>query len=278
MKTIGICAYNEEKSIPKTLRSLLPQINPEDEVIVEASGSTDKTKEVVEAFLDSRIRVIEGEKRGKVGAINTILKEAKGEIIIFCDADVIVEKGALNKLLGHFQDKKVGAISGRMLSYKKENLFDKLQDLGFEGLNDQKIKENKKGNFWALNGYLVAVRKGVVDKIEEKWLLDDCVLGWKIKEAGYKVIYDPEAIVYVKAAQNLKDFIKQKLRNRIGWWQLTKVGMKLRERRNLSQLKFLFKNPYTWIYIPLDLFIWLKAYFYFKTNRMYWERVTSSKI
>jgi len=279
MKTIGICAYNEEKSIKKTLKSILPQIEDKDEIIVVASGCTDKTVEKVQEIKNPKIKVIEEkERKGKVSAINKILERAKGDIIVFVDADVLIEKGAIEQLVRHFKDKDIGATSGKMISYKKENFFDKIQDFGFYGLNQQKIKENKEERFYALNGYLAAIRSGIVKKIDEKFLIDDALLGWEIRKKGYRIIYDPEAIVQVQAAQNLSDFIKQKARNRVGWWQLQSKGMSIKDRRNFSQLIFLFKKPYAWLFIPLDLLIWLKAFVDFKRNKSYWQAVKSSKI
>lgn len=279
MITCGIPAYNEEKSIKRTILTILPQLNEKDELIVVASGCTDNTVEEVKSINEPRIRIIiQKERKGKVSAINIILKEAKGEIIVLCDADVIISKGSIKRLVNHLKDEKVGATCGQVKSYSKNSFFDKVQDAGWIALNEQKIEENKKGVFYALNGYLMAIKRGIVEKINEKFLLDDSPLGWLIKQKGYKIIYDPRAQVYVKAAQNLKDFINQKARNRIGWWQLTQEGMAITERRNIKQLRYLFRNIYFWFYIPLDFFIWIKAYIDFKRKKRYWEKIESSKI
>ena len=279
MLTIGIPAYNEEKSIKKTILNILPQIDKNDQLLVVASGCTDNTVGVVNSINDQRIKVItQKERKGKVSGTNTILSNALGQIIVLIDADVIISKGSIKKLVENLEDKQVGATCARVANFQRKTLFDKIQGLGWEGLDQQKKEENIKGTFYALNGYLMAIKKGIVDQIDEKFLLDDALLGWEIKEKGYKVIYESKVCAHVKAAQNLKDYIAQKARNRIGWWQMTKKGMKINERRNVKQLKFLFKSFYAWLYIGLDFLIWIKAFIDFQRNKTYWEPIKSSKI
>lgn len=278
-KSIGIPAYNEEKSIKKTISHILPQLDDSDEIIVVASGCTDNTINVVKSIKDDRIDIVIQKKReGKVAAINEILMKANNELIFLIDADVIIAKDSIKKLENNLSKENVGATCARVQSYRRETLFDKIQDAGWIGLNDQKIEENKKGTFWALNGYLVGTKKSIAPQIDKKFLLDDAPLGWLIKKKGYKIIYDQKAVSYVLAVQSFKDFIKQKSRNRIGWWQMTKEGMKISERRNIKQLKYLFKNPYAWLYIALDLVAWAKAWWDYKHQRTYWDKVESSKI
>jgi len=278
-KSVGIPAYNEEKSIKKTIQHILPQLSHEDELLIIASGCTDNTVPDVKSIGDPRIKIIEEQERaGKVAAINKIMRIASNETIIMIDADVIIDKNAIGIIENTLKGENVGATCGKVVSYRLETLFDKIQNAGWTGLHDQKVKENKEGTFWALNGYLVGVKKSLAPQIDLKFLLDDALVGWLIKNKGYQVVYQPQAISYVLAVQNFRDFIKQKARNRIGWWQLTREGMKISERRNLKQLKFIFKNPYAILYIMLDLIAWTKAWWDFKHDRMYWEKVESSKI
>ncbi len=279
LKTVGIPAYNEGKSIKKTIQTILPQLEEGDELLVIASACTDDTVFQVKSINDPRIKIIEEtERAGKVAAINKIMRQALNEIIIMIDADVIIAADAIKIIENTLRDEKVAATCGKVASYRLKTLFDKIQNAGWIALNEQKIAENNAGKFWALNGYLVGVKKSIAPQIDTKFLLDDALVGWLIKKQGHRVIYQPQAVAYVLAVQSISDFIKQKARNRIGWWQLTREGMKISERRNLSQIKYIFKNPYTILYIILDIMAWTKAWWDFKHNRTYWEKIESSKI
>jgi cellulose synthase/poly-beta-1,6-N-acetylglucosamine synthase-like glycosyltransferase len=280
MKTIAIAAYNEEKSIQKSINSIIPQLDKEDEVLIVASGCTDNTVPILKNLQekDKRIKLlIQKKKQGKASAINLILKKAKNNVIIFADADVILGKNAIRNLLRNF-DENTGAVSGKICSYKTDTFFDKMQDFANKQLNEKKSKEFDNNNFSSLNGYLFAVRKGIISKIDTKNLVEDALIGWLIRKKGYKVIYEPKAVVYVQAAQNLSDYLKQKTRIRLGWWQMNKIGMPITGFRSLRQLKNLFKSFYAWPYLALEFYCWLKTYIDFKRNRLYWEHINSSKI
>lgn len=278
-KTIIVPTFNEEKSIKTCLSHILPQLEPQDEVLVIVSGCTDGTVEKINQITDKRIKIlVQKEKKGKVSAINFAIIKAKFPYIVIVDADVIPGKHSIGIIVNHLENRETGAVSAKIYNFKKENFFDKLQDFGWQALNDQKMEENKAGTFYALNGFLCGLKKEAAPKLDETSLVDDAILGFEVKKRGYQVIYEPRAKVYVKAAQNFKDYIKQKTRVRVGWWQMTEKGMKITERRNLKQLKYLFTNLYAWPYIFLDFLIWLKANRKFKKRIFRWEQIKSSKI
>src|SRR5437667_4187300 len=116
--SVGIMAYNEEANIGRTLRAVLAQQGPSvrlDEVIVVASGCTDRTVPIVAdiALQESRVRLCIQEKReGKASAINQFLKEATSEVAILIGADVLPETSALEYLCAPFKNPKIGMVGG----------------------------------------------------------------------------------------------------------------------------------------------------------------------
>ena len=87
MITVVIPLYNKETSIAQSLKSVLSQEYDDFEVVIVDDGSTDGSVGVVEAINDSRIRLIKQENGGPSKARNTGVKNAKGEWILFLDAD-----------------------------------------------------------------------------------------------------------------------------------------------------------------------------------------------
>jgi len=280
MKTIAIPVYNEEKSIEKTICSITPQINKEDEIFVVASGCTDKTIPILKRLSkkDRRVKIlIQKNREGKASAINLIFKKSKGSIIIFTDGDVLLDKNAIKNLIKKM-NKDIGAISGRNMPYKEDNFFDKLQSFSWKILNNKKIKEQKKEKFFALNGYLFALKKGIINHLDTKNLIEDALIGWKIRKKGYSTIYEPNAKVYIKAPQNLKDYLNQKKRIRLGWWQMTKQGVNPVKNENKGFIKYLFTDLYAWPYLFLELYCIIASYIDFKRRKIYWKQIKSSKI
>jgi glycosyltransferase involved in cell wall biosynthesis len=75
--SVGICAYNEEGNLPHIL-SVMTQESLPDEIVVVASGCTDRTVDVAKSY--SSVRVLEQERReGKASAINLFLAESVGD-------------------------------------------------------------------------------------------------------------------------------------------------------------------------------------------------------
>ena len=116
--TIVIPAYNEEKSIESTIRNKLELNFPSEkiEIIVVSDGSTDRTEEIVKRFEANGVRLVQqGPRAGKTSALNLAVPMARGEIVVFSDANSIYERDALKAILENFADADVGYVTGKMV-------------------------------------------------------------------------------------------------------------------------------------------------------------------
>jgi hypothetical protein len=116
--SVIVAAYNEAGCIAEKLRSTLEQRYPWDrlEVIVVSDGSTDGTDDVVAAHPDRRVRLLRQEQRaGKSVALNRGVAAARGEVLVFTDANALFAPGALAALAAPFDDPRVGVVSGQGL-------------------------------------------------------------------------------------------------------------------------------------------------------------------
>jgi len=289
MITIGIPTYNEERTISKAINSVLRQISEEDEVLVVASGCTDNTipeiKEIIKK--DKRVRlIIEKERKGKSSALNLIIKNAQGEIIVQTDGDVIVGKGAVVQLVKHFKDIKIGAVSGNPIPLiPKKNLFYDWTIMSYRKSGEIRESETKKRTFWHLSGYLLAFRRKALKEVPFAKGAVDAWMGKIIKENKYKIVYEPNAKVLVKAPLTIKDFIAQKARVRAGYYLLPK-GPRTMKREILFFPRELFKIPFwRWPRFIFSgfvyLFSWVKGWYLAKTNKslkQIWKTPESTKI
>ncbi len=278
--TAGVCAYNEEKSLGKALESVLPQLGPDDELVVVASGCTDRTAEIARgvAKRDTRVKVVvEAERGGKAAALNKILGRTKSGFLVLTDADVALEPGAVREILKPFADPQVGAAIGCTESWRLRSFWDRLQDFAWRSFNGLRRRQSGDGSLFALNGYLSAVRAGLVTEIPRDSLVEDWALGWAVKAKGYRVVFCPEARVRVKAAQNLRDYLRQKVRVRVGQLQLKEQGMGLSYVRQPENLGLLFGSPYALPYLVLDLVAWALALARHRAGILTWEPIASSK-
>ncbi len=287
MITVAIAVHNEEKTIKKVIT--LWQKEPVDEILIISSNSTDNTNNIIEGLSkkDKRIRLVtEPRKTGKPSAINSLLSLAKYDTIIMTDGDVYIEPGAAAHLTHHFTDKKTGIIAGHPLPQNPRGIFGLWMQISCDILHEKRTKDIELD----VTGNLYAIRKGIIKKIPKNTTLDDVYVANETRKAGYKIIYEPKAIVYVKGAGTLSDFISQKTRTRVGWCQL-KCDENIKTLRTPTgelvyikkTLKYLL-TPTGIIAVPayylLCAITWLLAWWKYKTEKDYlklWKRAESTK-
>jgi len=275
MITIGIPTYNEEKVIEKTIYSVLIQISSDDEVIVVASGCTDNTVPLVQniAREDKRVRLItEDERKGKASALNLIIQNARSDIIVQTDGDVILEQNAVSQLVKHFENPKIGGVSGMPIAViPKDNLFYDWTIMSYRKIGEVRQAAKRQGKFWHLSGYLLAFRKKALPSVPFAKGAVDAWMGRIIQQNGYIMVYEPNAKVFVKAPLTIKDFVAQKARVRAGYYLLPK-GPRTVKREILWLPKELLKIPlWNWRRFlasgTVYLYSWLKGWYLAKTNK-----------
>jgi len=109
--SIVIPAYNEESSLPATIKTVLAQDYPDFEVIVVDNASTDRTGEVAKGF-GARVKLVREDRKGLLWAREAGRKAASGDIIANIDADCLPERDWLSKGASYLNDKNVSAVSG----------------------------------------------------------------------------------------------------------------------------------------------------------------------
>lgn len=217
--SIGIMAYNEEANIANAIETLLGQsvVSCEiAELVVVASGCTDRTVEIVEALAheDPRVRVIVQERRmGKASAINVFVSAARCPILLMISADVLVKAGTIDALLQHFQDPAVGMVGGRPIPVNDENTFLGHVDHVLWRLHDRLAREAPK------LGEVVAFRN-IVPSIPIDTAVDEISIQALITQLGYGLVYEPEAVVYNHGPTTVKDFLRQRRRIYAGHLQI----------------------------------------------------------
>ncbi len=111
--SIVIPAYNEEKSIERTIKSLMNQTYRDVEIIVVDNNSKDKTFEIASKY----VKTINEPKQGYIFAVKRGIGATSGEIVTVCDADSIYPKKWLQKMLKSFKKEKIVAVYGTAMFY-----------------------------------------------------------------------------------------------------------------------------------------------------------------
>lgn len=144
--SVVIPCYNAEAFIGETIESVLRQTRAVDEVIVVDDGSRDSSAEIAESFGDP-VRVVRQENRGECGARNRGVKEARGEIIAFLDADDLWHPEKIERQLAYFDEHPgVGAVTTSASAFQAGG-----REWVYLEVEDRKIRELRPLDFLAFH-------------------------------------------------------------------------------------------------------------------------------
>lgn len=209
--SIGIMAHNEEANIGQLLQRLLEQELTTvalSEIIVVASGCTDRTEEIVRGWAarDGRIKLlIQVTREGKASGVNLFLREASEEVVVLSSADLLPDRHTVQRMVEPLADPEVGMTSGRPVPVNDPDTF-----MGFAAhLLWNLHHEIAQRHFKA--GEMTAFRL-IFQRIPYDSAVDEASVEPVVKGQGYKTAYVPDAIVYNKGPETVADFLQQRRR------------------------------------------------------------------
>lgn len=288
--SVGIMAHNEEANIGRTILAVLEQQVLSvciAEVIVVASGCTDRTVMIVEeiALQEPRVLVCVQKKReGKASAINLFLKQASCPIVALIGADVLPEASALEYLCAPFKDPNVGIVGGRPVPVNNAATFMGHTVHMLWRLHDRLARNHPK------LGEVIAFRN-VISGIPVDSPVDEISIQALIAQLGYQLIYEPACIVYNKGPLTISDFLKQRRRIYAGHLQVRdqqkyaastmKVGPIVRQLIASSDFTLSAPKQVMWTLgaVTLEGFARMQGYYDYRNKHELhiWQMVDSTK-
>ncbi|MFA6635887.1 MAG: glycosyltransferase family 2 protein [Candidatus Omnitrophota bacterium] len=207
--------HNEENVAKAKAENLLLLDYPEDriEVLFVLDGCTDRTKEYLSEYQAKGVRVIDDlPRKGKVAALNHAVPLARGEIIVFTDANSIHKRDSVRLLVRHFSDKRTGCVSGRLVyTFFASTIVGRGENLYWKYESFIKKQESALGRLLVTSGAIQAIRKEVYP-FPDPDIADDFIIPLLVQLKGYRVLYEPESIVYEPITQILSEGFEQKVR------------------------------------------------------------------
>lgn len=219
--SVLVPAYNEEKTIEDTINSIFEIDYPIEEVIAINDGSTDRTKEIIQRLLKKypKLKLLDKKNSGKGSSLNHGIKMAKGELIVVVDADSYPAKDSFKKMVGYFDEEKVGAATCVIVPRNKNTLLEKMQFIEYNVIAfTRKLLEYVDG-IYVTPGPLAMYRKTALEKIggfDENNLTEDIELTWRIIHAGYERKMCLSTYVTTTAPNKWKLWYRQRRRWGVG--------------------------------------------------------------
>lgn len=256
--TLFIAAYNEKDFVDAKVKNSRELDYPAEKLhqVWVTDGSNDGTPELLKKYGDVEVHHVP-ERNGKIGAMNRGMKLVKTPIVVFCDANTMLGKESIRRIVNLFSNPKVGCVSGEKRIYGKEK--DGAAGAG-EGLYWKYESTLKKWDAELYSvvgaaGELFAIRTELYQEVEKDTLLDDFIISLRVAQKGYTIQYDPEAFAIETASANVKEELKRKVRISAGGIQSV---IRLKSLLNifkygLLSFQYISHRVLRWTLAPLSL-------------------------
>ncbi|GGG98435.1 hypothetical protein GCM10007415_37520 [Parapedobacter pyrenivorans] len=213
--TVVVAAYNEATIIEHKLVNTLALRYPEGKLryIVVTDGSTDETPELVRKYTEV-VLLHTPERRGKIAAIHRVMNEVETDIVVFTDANTLLNSDALMELCKHYADPQVGAVAGEKRVYSGSEADASAAGEGFYWKYESTLKrwDSELYSVVGSAGELFSIRRDLYEAVPSDTVLDDFMISMRIAEKGYRVVYEPGAYATEMASENVKEELKRKIR------------------------------------------------------------------
>jgi biofilm PGA synthesis N-glycosyltransferase PgaC len=228
--TLLIAAYNEEREIEEKIRNCLALDFPSGQlqILIITDGSTDRTPDIVKAYMDSGIEHMHrDERRGKMAAINRAMPSVRGEIVVFSDANNHYLPDTIRRLVAPFNDPKVGAASGAKVIQKGDGSLGTSEGAYWKYESFIKKQESRLGSCTSAAGEILAIRKSLYISPPEHIINDDFFIAMQILRQGYRLMYVPEAKSIERVSATAQDEIVRRTRINAGRYQAIAMSGRL---------------------------------------------------
>ena len=213
--TLLIAAYNEEDFIEKKIQNCLELEYPKEKlkILFVTDGSDDQTVELISKHKGIFL-MHKPERLGKISAVNRAMQYVDTSIVVFCDANTLLNKQALAKMVRHFSDRAVGCVAGekKVSVATKDNASASGEGFYWKYESFLKKLDSSFNTVVGAAGELFAIRKSLFKPIETNAIIEDFVISLRIAAKGYKVVYEPEAYAVETSSANVKEELKRKIR------------------------------------------------------------------
>lgn len=225
--SLVIPAYNELNFIDRKMQNTFALNYPKEKINIFwiTDGSDDSSdiyiqKNYIDKYSDRNIFIYhQSERKGKSAAINRIMPFIKTDIVIFCDANTLLNADGIKNIVQHFQNKNVGCVAGEKRVLKADNTAGEGENFYWKYESFVKKLNSEFHTCIGAVGELNAFRTSLFIPLPEDTILDDFVISMQIAHKGYKVVYEPNAYAEEEPSANEQEEMKRKIRIAAGAFQ-----------------------------------------------------------
>jgi len=225
--TLLVTAYDEGGVLAAKLENSLALDYPRERlrIVVASDGSTDATNDIAARYAGRGVELIPfSRNRGKSAALSDAMRRIGSEIVIFSDANVNYTPDAVRKLVRHFADPRVGAVSGKVLLTNDTVSYGSAERTYYCLEHSIQEHEGMIGALVGADGAMYAVRRSLFTPPGDDTILDDLVIPMNIARGGHLVLHDKEALGYEENLLEVEGEFRRKARIMAGGYQCLLSG------------------------------------------------------
>jgi len=210
--TLLVAAYNEADCLAAKIKNAL-QIDYPDELLeiwIVTDGSTDNSPLIVREY--PRVQLFhQSERQGKIQAIQRVIGSVKTELVVFSDANALLNKECLRAIAVAFTDPMVGAVAG------EKRVVDEQDSLTGESIywKYESMVKKWEGGVYSVTGSageIFAIRKSLYQVVPANTLSDDLAISWQIIAQGYRMAYAADAYSSELELINIRQSFARRIR------------------------------------------------------------------
>lgn len=213
--TVLVACYNEADILEQKIQNTAQLDYPIDKKFYwfVTDGSSDNSPEIVRQYPDFEV-FHENERKGKNAAVNRVMQQVKTPIVVQCDANTMLNKEALKRLVRHFKDPEVGAVAGekRVMVGDADNAAGSGEGAYWKYESKLKKWDSEFNTVVGAAGELLALRTELYEQVPPGVFIEDFRLSMNIAKNGYRVAYEPDAYAMETASASIKEEHKRKVR------------------------------------------------------------------
>lgn len=257
-----VAAYNEELFIEEKIKNTLALNYPREkyQIFFVTDGSNDRTPELIAQYPEIRL-FHSPERKGKIHAVNRIMKMVETPVVIFSDANTALNADALKNIARHYADPSVGGVAGekRIVKKDEDNASGAGEGLYWKYESFLKKKDSELHSIVGAAGELFSVRTELFEEPPANVIIEDFYISLKIASQGYRFIYEPDAYATETASASVGEEWKRKVRICAGGFQaMGKLSFLLNPfKYGVLTFQYISHRVLRWTLAPLSLLVML---------------------
>jgi cellulose synthase/poly-beta-1,6-N-acetylglucosamine synthase-like glycosyltransferase len=260
--TIIIAAYNEGAVLDQKIQNTLAIDYPNDKltIIVVTDGSTDGSEAIIHKY-PSVLLLHQVTRQGKLAAVKRAMQQVKTPVVVFSDANAMLNKECIKKIVAHYSDPKTGGVAGekKIISDSGQSAVGDAEGLYWKYESFMKKQDAGFNTVVGAAGELFSIRTDLFVPLDDHIILDDFLISMQVCLQGYKIKYEPDAYASELPSSSMAEEAKRKTRISSGAYQ--SIGY-LKSALNFSKypalaFQYISRRLFRWVLCPLMLIILL---------------------